>query len=403
MKKLLMTGLVGLGLVYGANASGTNEGGVTSSDIIGNGYLRVYGVGLKIGYPNSNIKDETYGGAGIQFQNDFSNIVYEYGSDYTKGSAVLKYDITNEFYIKGGLGYLQREMMILGADTDVTQTTLGGNLGYGDEKIYNIEAGYLDSELKDAALADGHSKISYIEVVGKQTFGEYLTFDVVGIAKNTNVFNKNYDDYQAELGWFATDDVRAFAGYDSVDNDKDDYSIRAGMQYAFATGEFSPYLRATTNTHENVNVGLEYSEGISNKSLKMRDFFENAVGTSDIVAQTVAPDVFASKIAVQENTPSAPAISTPTISMTDQTVDDNGGFVPTDLPAPTVTGVVAGAVYSIVANPDAVKISINSSTGVITWSGNLGAPADYTINLKVVNPDGGTSTTTFNLHVNNNA
>lgn len=305
MKKLLLTGLVGLGLVVGANASVVNEKDVTSSDLIGDGYLRVYGLGLKIGYPNSNLKDETYGGAGIQFENDFSNIVIEYGSDYKKGSAVLKYDITTDLYIKGGLGILEREMLILGVDKDVTQTSGGASLGYGDEKSYNIEAGHVVSKLEDAAAADGYSRISYIEVVGKHSFGEYLTFDAVGIVKNTNVFNKNYDDYQAELGWFATDDVRTFVGHDSVDHDRNDYAIRAGVQYAFATAEFSPYLRATANTDKNVNVGLEYSQGIANRSLKMRDFFENAVGTSDIVAQVVAPGEFADKVAVQDNTPAA--------------------------------------------------------------------------------------------------
>ena len=285
-------------------------------------------MGLKIGYPNSNIKDESYGGVGIQFENDFSNIVLEYGSDYTKGSAVLKYDIANDFYIKGGLGILEREMQILGSDKDVTQTTLGAGLGYGDEKSFNIEVGYADSKLKNAASADGHSKVSYVEAVGKHSFGEYLTFDVVGIAKNTNVFDKNHDDYQVELGWFPTNDARVFSGYDSSDSDNDDYAVRAGIQYTFATGKISPYLKATANTDENVNIGVEYSEGIANKSLKMRDFFEYTIGTSNIVAQVVAPEVFAKKVAVQVEAPqeekaenSAPTASDVTISMT-----ANGAF-----------------------------------------------------------------------------
>jgi len=150
MKRLLPIALVGLSLLVGsAYASQTN----TNDGVAEYNYLRVYGLGLQIGNPNSNTKDKNYAGAGVQFQNDSSNIVLEYGSGYTKGSAVLKYDITNEFYIKGGLGYLQREMLILGVDTDVTQTTLGASFGYGDVKSYNIEAGYLDSNLKDAALS----------------------------------------------------------------------------------------------------------------------------------------------------------------------------------------------------------------------------------------------------------
>jgi len=403
MKKLVITILVGLSVLVGSvNASQKTDEGVTSSGIIDNGQLRVYGVGLQIGNPNADTKDKSYNGAGVQFENDFSNIVVEYGSDYTKGSAVLKYDITNDIYIKGGLGYLQREMLILGADKDVTQTTLGAGLGYGDEKSYNIEAGYLDSKLKDAALADGHSKISYIEVVGKHSFGEYATFDIVGIAKNTNVFDKNYDDYQAELGWYATDDVRTFAGYDSVDHDKNDYAVRAGIQYTFATAEFSPYLRATANTDKNVNVGLEYSEDIANRSLKMRDFFENAVGTGDIVAQTVAPEVFASKVVVQEDTPPSPGISSPTIAMANQNVNDEGGGSTQIVGTPTVTNVVAGATYTLTSNPFGVMLTINSSTGQMSWNGDLFGNQTETITVKVTNPDTGTASASFSLTVVDN-
>ncbi len=44
----LSIALVSLGLLVGsANASQTTDEGVTSSDIISDGYLRVYGMGLK--------------------------------------------------------------------------------------------------------------------------------------------------------------------------------------------------------------------------------------------------------------------------------------------------------------------------------------------------------------------
>ena len=85
--KFFKTSLI-IALVGSINASqiNENEAGVASSDIIGNGYLRVYGLGVQIGTPNSVEKD-SYSGAGLQFENDFSNIVVEYGSNYTKGSA----------------------------------------------------------------------------------------------------------------------------------------------------------------------------------------------------------------------------------------------------------------------------------------------------------------------------
>ncbi|WP_324171561.1 hypothetical protein [Sulfurimonas sp.] len=275
--------------------------------------IRVYGLGLKVGTPNSDENNKNYNGAGLEFENNFSKLVLEYGSDYTLGSAVLKGDITKDFYIKGGLGYLQRGMLIEDADADVTQTTGGGSLGYGDDKSYNIEAGHIISQLENAASADGDSKISYLELIAKHTFAKYATFDIVGIYKNSNVFDKNYADYKAELGWFATDDVRAYLAHDSVNHSKNDYAVRAGVQYTFATSKFSPYLKASFNPDTNVKAGVEYSEGIANKSLKMRDLFENAIGSSSIVAQAVAPKVFATKVAKPKPTPvvvpPAPAVN----------------------------------------------------------------------------------------------
>jgi len=106
------------------------------------------------------------------------------------------------------------------------------------------------------------------------------------------------------------------------------------------------------------------------------------------------------------------AVSTPTIAMANQTVNDNGGFFsPPPLPAPTVTGVLPGAVYTVVMNPLKInpntglpKLTINSATGVATWLGNLivNGITPYTITIKVTNPDGGTQSVTFNLGVINN-
>ena len=94
--------------------------------------------------------------------------------------------------------------------------------------------------------------------------------------------------------------------------------------------------------------------------------------------------------------------SSPTISLDDQSVNDNGGGRPTDLPAPTVTGVVADATYSIVTGT--TGLSINGSTGVMTYDYNLnvGGVTNYTITIKVTNPDGGSAQTSFTLSVTDN-
>ena len=95
------------------------------------------------------------------------------------------------------------------------------------------------------------------------------------------------------------------------------------------------------------------------------------------------------------------AASTPTISMDDQTVNDNGGGLATDLPAPTVTNVEPGATYSIVTPVDGLTIDPN--TGVMTYDYNIDANTDYSVTIEVLNnSDGSNDTTTFTLHVINN-
>ena len=98
------------------------------------------------------------------------------------------------------------------------------------------------------------------------------------------------------------------------------------------------------------------------------------------------------------------AISSPTISMSDQIVNDNWGFVSTDLPTPSVWDVQPWATYEIVWDPTWGKLTINSSTGIATrlWDESPIA-ADYSITIKVTNTDTWNQSVTFNLHVNNNA
>jgi hypothetical protein len=88
--------------------------------------------------------------------------------------------------------------------------------------------------------------------------------------------------------------------------------------------------------------------------------------------------------------------------MTDQTRTDDGGNEDLVVGTPTVTNVQSGAVYSIVNDPTSGMLTIDSSTGTMTWYGDLFADTDFSITIKVVNPDGGTSSTTFTLTVINN-
>ena len=94
------------------------------------------------------------------------------------------------------------------------------------------------------------------------------------------------------------------------------------------------------------------------------------------------------------------AISTPVInSIGTITINDDGGLSVRAVTTVTGTNINEGAVFSIVADPTTGRLTINSSTGVLTWQGNEGEDDSYVITVKVVNPDGGTDTETFTLNV----
>jgi hypothetical protein len=171
----------------------------------------------------------------------------------------------------------------------------------------------------------------------------------------------------------------------------------------FSKGSWSPAVMLTSNVSKNVSIFAEYGKNISNRSLKIRDTFESQISTNEIVAKRINPEVYSQKVAKKETAAPAPApaISTPTISMANQTVYDNGG-ASAIIGTPTVTNVVTGAIYTFTSNPFGSMLTINSSTGQMTWYGDLFGDQTETITVKVTNPDTGTANASFSLTVINN-
>ncbi|SMN15354.1 hypothetical protein CRYPA_1402 [uncultured Candidatus Thioglobus sp.] len=91
-------------------------------------------------------------------------------------------------------------------------------------------------------------------------------------------------------------------------------------------------------------------------------------------------------------------LSQPSISMADQSVDDDGGLTDRPLTPPVVSNIQTGAIYEIVSDPD-MGLSINTNTGIMFWRGNEGGNQNFIITIKVINPDGRFATTSFVLTV----
>lgn len=155
-------------------------------------------------------------------------------------------------------------------------------------------------------------------------------------------------------------------------------------------------LRVTKDTSTAVMLTLTFTDGSWAKPSRLPNY--QAMWQRSLQQQITSNMAFYDPSIVKVEA------STLSISMTDQTVNDNAGAVSTDLSAPTVSWVDAWAVYSIVSDPTWGKLTINSSTWVATrsWNETAGWTIVYTITYKVTNTDGSSKTVTFTLNVVDN-
>jgi len=389
MKKLLITGLVGLSLVVGANAS------------VRDTTVNVYGVGAK-----TDKNQDSSAGAGIMLDSENVKVKLEATSDFIKTGAVLKFNPLEKYYIKVGLNYLNQKMYAPD-NTNAKVNQYSGALGTGymiSNDLY-IELGGSITQLDgskvgaDYEVKDETTSLTYLEVAKRW-------FDVLDTTANAGqVFHEFSNDefsYGVGVDYYPTNNSKLGFNYQ---NEKNNIVSVYSAQYGYLFAEYVDNISSKTNQ---VNAGFkiaftditDFSTYSMPKNIKphlseLHRFESIAFGTNMEIQSSAGVSKTAEAIARD-------AISSPTISLADQIVNDNGGGLATDLPAPTVTNVDAGAVYSIVNDPTSGALTINAGTGVVIYDGDLGAPTDYSITIKVVNPDGGTSSTTFNLHVNNN-
>ncbi|MCD4757165.1 MAG: hypothetical protein K8R39_02770 [Arcobacteraceae bacterium] len=251
--------------------------------------VRVFGVGEK-----SN--DKTYSGLGIEYKDDQSQAGLENGDEYQKLYGVYKYALPQSFYIKGGLGYLKKEVLFGADNIDIKQYTLGTSVGWGDDKNYNIELGYVGNKLRDAYEANGYTNTAYIEALGQYELEftkDWGTLEAMLTYQNSHVYHNNYSGLIAQGAYYPIEDIRTFVQYnDALQTDENDYRITLGVKYAFASKTWSPILTAQANTSNSVSYGIVYDEDIENDPLSNRDFFESQVSTTTFKAQELASNEF---------------------------------------------------------------------------------------------------------------
>ena len=400
MKKQLTLSFVLAGLITTSFASTTNE---ALKDINANrdATINIYGVGAKV-----DASHDSSAGAGIMFDSEALKVKAEGTSDFFRTGAVLKVNpFEPNLYFKFGLNYLNQKVFSpVNTSTRVDQYSGSFATGYMLSDSFYAEIGGSYTKLSgkvfgDYEIKDEKTSLGYVELAKRWESGIGTVDTTANAGKVFHEFRDDEASYGVGVEYYPMDNAKlAYAYQYEEDNIVNFYKA----QYSFV---FVEYTDSISDDTYKVNAGIsvafdditDFSTYRAPSNIKTHlselNRFENIV-----LAQNMA---LASSAGVQKTQAAIDrdAISSPTISLADQTVDDNGGGQATDLPAPTVSDVQSGAVYSIVNNT-VTGLTINSSTGVMTYDNDINGSNSFNVTIKVTNPDGGSDTATFTLNVN---
>ena len=273
-------------------ANNSNE--TLSEALVSKNYLEdlnFYGAGEKV-------SDFSYSGIGIKYNSDYKELILEKSDNFKRVSLIQRIDINNKIYTKVGLACLMKEEIISNISKNITQTTTGTALGYGDDINYNLEFGYIENKLTNTGFGNTTTKTLYTESVLKYDIGNYGSVDGTLSYQNTSANDNTSADYNASLGYYPAENNRLWAKYNSNQHENNNYRIISGINYKFddftnlIAGSFSPYISISSNIAKNTEVSFDYKEGIANRSLKIREKFEEQINTTNTIAANIKPEEF---------------------------------------------------------------------------------------------------------------
>ena len=257
MKKLLMTGLVGLGLVVGANASSGSVDEDSSSFGL-QGYrdttINIYGVGAKVD-KNQN----SSAGLGLMLDSEDIKVKLEATSDFVKFGTVLKFNpIDGKFYIKVGANYINQKMYAPdSANARVNQYSGALATGYMFMDDLYIELGGSYTQLDgntigaDYEVKDEETSLAYLELA-KRWESSIGTIDTT--ANAGQVFHEFSDDefsYGVGVDYYPMDNAKLGFNYQ---NEENNIANVYSAQYGYI---FAEYLDNISSETYQVNAGVK--------------------------------------------------------------------------------------------------------------------------------------------------
>ncbi|WP_419763941.1 MAG: cadherin repeat domain-containing protein [Arcobacter sp.] len=393
MKKILMAGIVGLGLIVGAYASDTKD--TTFS---------VYGVGAKTDKNQNSSK-----GLGLNYDTEELKVKIETTSDYVKTGAVYKFTPMTNLYFKVGGNFINQKMYAPDS-TNARVNQYSGALASGymlQDDLYG-EIGVSYTRLNGSKIGtsyeivDETTKQTYIELAKRWEVSSFTIDTSANFGRSYYEYKKDENSYGTGLDIYPTNSSKISYSYQ---NEKDNIASVYGAEYNGFFVEYADNLSNNTYTAK-AGVKIAFTDLFDISTYKMPTNikphlselhkFENITFSTNMNIQSSQGVKMTDDAIALANAPTINTIAT-------QNVNDNGGGLATTLLTVSGTNIQSGAVFSIVADPTAGGLTINSSTGVLVYDKDINPSQSYTITIKVVNPDGGSDTETFTLNVTDNA
>lgn len=374
--------------------------------------LNIYGVNAKVD------KDEgSSSGVGIMFDSESIKIKIEGTSDFIKSGAVLKFNpVTNKWYIKVGANYINQKMYASDNSTArVNQFSGSLATGYMIQNDLYVELGASLSELNgkklgtDYEIVDETTKLAYIEVA-KRFEIDYATIDItLNTGRIFKEFSSDENSYGGGIDIYPSFTNNLKVGY-KYQNEKDNISNTYNVQYGYGFIEYVDKI--STDTYQvNMGIKIAFSNLFDPSTYKMPTKikphlselhrFEDISFSNNMNIQSTK-GVQSRKTNTKTTTPAV--VSTPILTtIATQNVDDNGGGLATSILTVSGTNINTGAVFSIVSDPTSGGLTINATTGALTYDADVVGNKVYSITVKILNTDGGSDTVTFTLNVTDNA
>lgn len=362
--------------------------------------LSVYGVGAQTDKDQSS-----YNGLGLSYDSEALKLKAETTPEFLKAGAVLKFNpFSNEWYIKAGANVVNQKMYAAD-NTSGRVNQYSGALAAGymlSDDLY-AELGASATSLEGQTIGADYeikaeiTKLAYLELA-KRWNGNFGTIDATA---NTGQIYYEFADNQTSSGlgidYYPLDNAKIGIKHQ---NELNNIINTLSLQYGMA---FTEYTQNTSTETYQVTAGINMTfdslldissyktpTNIKPHLSELHRFESVSLGSNMNIQSSQG---------VKQKT-----IETPlTISINNQTVNDNGGsgghvYTPT---ASDVTGVKPNAVYSLINDQTSGRLTIVPSTGSMTWSGDT-IGNQFEVTIRVTNPDGGTASTTFTLDVIDN-